>query len=39
VKTGCNLAECSKEGCGSETAVLLMMMMMMIGLNNDSLVK
>jgi hypothetical protein len=27
VKTGCNLAECSKEGCGSERAVLPMVMM------------
>jgi hypothetical protein len=28
VKTGCNLAESSKEGYGSERAVLLMMVMM-----------
>jgi hypothetical protein len=31
VKTGCNLAESSKEGCGSKRAVLPMMMMMMRG--------
>jgi hypothetical protein len=33
VKTGCDLAEHYKEGCGSKRAVLptMMMMMMMIG--------
>jgi hypothetical protein len=30
VKTGCNLAESSKEGYGSKGAVLSMMMMMMM---------
>jgi hypothetical protein len=30
VKTGCNLAESSKEGYGSKWAVLPMMMMMMM---------
>jgi hypothetical protein len=30
VKTGCNLAESSKEGCGSNRVVLPMMMMMMM---------
>jgi hypothetical protein len=30
VKTGCNLAESSKECCGSKRAVLPMMMMMMM---------
>jgi hypothetical protein len=28
VKTGCNLAESSKEGCGSKRVVLPIMMMM-----------
>jgi hypothetical protein len=28
VKTGCNLAESSKEGCGSKSKILPMMMMM-----------
>jgi hypothetical protein len=30
VKTGCNLAESSKEGYGSKRAVLLMILMMVI---------
>jgi hypothetical protein len=30
VKTGCNLAESSKEDCGSKRPVLLLMMTMMI---------
>jgi hypothetical protein len=30
VKTGCNLAESSKEGYGSKRAVLLMMMMVLL---------
>jgi hypothetical protein len=30
VKTGCNLAESSKEGYGSKRAILPMMMMMMM---------
>jgi hypothetical protein len=30
VKTVCNLAESSKEGCGSKRAVLPVVMMMMI---------
>jgi hypothetical protein len=30
MKTGCNLAGSSKEGCGSKRAVLLVMMMIII---------
>jgi hypothetical protein len=30
VKTGCNLAEFSSEGCGSKRAALPMMLMMMM---------
>jgi hypothetical protein len=30
VKTGCNLAKSSEEGCGSKRAVLPIMMMMMM---------
>jgi hypothetical protein len=35
VKTGCNRAESSTEGCGSKRTVLPMMMMMMMMINEN----